>query len=122
MSKRHRDTMRLTLADGSTVDADFDDKPVDLQTEVTSDSKDRRIDHAYVEEAVADVHAYLAAHPEVPAAGRPSLTAPGQHSPHVAFRVPADIAEQLDTLSRQRGISRSALAREALTDYLRRTS
>lgn len=122
MSKPRHESVHLSLPDGRTVAAEFDHEPVDLEAEVVLDSAGRRVDAAYVEQAVADVHAYLDAHPELRSAGRPSLSVPGQHSPHVAFRVPVELAEQLDALSAQRGLSRSALAREALAEYLRHAS
>jgi hypothetical protein len=64
-------------------------------------------------------HEFLT-HPEL-TPGRPSLSAPGTHSPHVSFRVPTELAEQLDEQSAVEGVSRSTLARRALAAYLTAT-
>jgi predicted HicB family RNase H-like nuclease len=50
--------------------------------------------------------------------GRPSLTAPGTHSPHVSFRVPEQLHRDAVAAAEARGTSVSALAREALEHYL----
>lgn len=50
--------------------------------------------------------------------GRPSLTAPGMHSPHVSFRVPEQLHRNAVAAAEARGTSVSALAREALEHYL----
>jgi len=63
---------------------------------------------------------YQDQHPEL-TPGRPSLSAPGTHSPHVSFRVPTELAEQLDEQSAVEGVSRSTLARRALAAYLTAT-
>lgn len=63
---------------------------------------------------------YQDQHPEL-TPGRPSLSAPGTHSPHVSFRVPIELAEQLDEQSAVEGVSRSTLARRALAAYLTAT-
>ena len=52
-------------------------------------------------------------------AGRPSLTAPGTHSPEVKARVPRSTKEQLDALAARRGTTASVIIREALDAYLR---
>lgn len=53
-------------------------------------------------------------------AGRPSLTSPGRHSPTLNLRVPAAVRDQLDRLAESEGRSPSAIARDALDEYLAR--
>lgn len=50
--------------------------------------------------------------------GRPSLTAAGEHSPRISFRLPADERARAERLARKEGTTVSALARRALEDYL----
>ena len=85
---------------------------VDPDTEKIRDRKGNLVDEAYIERAVADVHAHLAA-------GRPSLTAPGQHSPQVSFRVPATLRAAALGRAQAEGKTVSALAREAFEQYLK---
>lgn len=47
-------------------------------------------------------------------AGRPSLTAPGKHSPSVTVRLPESLNERLDAEALRTGRRRSAIVREAL--------
>lgn len=74
-------------------------------------------DEGLADELLAAAEAYQDAHPDM-FPGRPSLTAPGRHSPHVSLRVPAEVAAQLDELSAAQGVSRSVLVRRALAEYL----
>jgi hypothetical protein len=53
-----------------------------------------------------------------PQRGRPSLTGKSETSPHVGFRVSPELREQADALARDRGITLSQLAREALEEYV----
>lgn len=53
-------------------------------------------------------------------AGRPSLTGTGQHSPQIAFRLPADQRAAAEAAAAREGITVSKLARRALADYLNR--
>jgi len=82
---------------------------VDLRREDVRDAKGTRIDDDYVRRAVEHVHKQL---------GRPSLSGPGEHSPRVAFRVPAELREAAERRAAREGKSVSALAREALEQYL----
>lgn len=82
---------------------------VDLDTTEVRDRKGKRVDAAYVRQAIEDVHAY---------AGRPSLTAPGERSPHVSFRVPAKIRAAAVRRAEREGKTVSELARDALAQYL----
>lgn len=52
------------------------------------------------------------------AVGRPSLTAPGQRSPSISFRVPDDVREAVEQLATSEGKTISQVAREALEDYV----
>ena len=52
------------------------------------------------------------------AAGRPSLTGPGRHSPQVSARVPAELRDAAEQQARREGKSVSQLIRELLERYL----
>ena len=52
---------------------------------------------------------------------RPSLTVGLGASPVVGFRLTAEVRRRAEEMARRRGITVSALAREALEDYLRHT-
>jgi hypothetical protein len=52
------------------------------------------------------------------AAGRPSLTGPGRHSPQVSARVPAELRDAAERQARREGKSVSQLIRELLERYL----
>ena len=52
------------------------------------------------------------------ASGRPSLTAPGEHSPRLNFRVPQELKDSLARTAREQGRRESDVAREALGKYL----
>lgn len=52
------------------------------------------------------------------AAGRPSLSAPGQHSPSVTVRLPQHLADKLDAKAASTGKRRSQIVREALESAL----
>lgn len=58
-------------------------------------------------------------HP-APTRGRPSLNGKPEPSPHVGFRVSPELRDRATELARQRGVSLSHLAREALEHYVRR--
>lgn len=98
-------TTRVLLPNG-VVDADYDDTEGSVA-----------YDETLANELLEAARRYQDEHPEL-APGRPSLSAPGTHSPHVSFRVPAELAEQLDEESAAEGVSRSTLARRALAAYL----
>lgn len=93
------------LLPSGAVDAAYDD------ADVATDDADR------TRRFVAAAREFERSHPEL-VPGRPSLTSPGTESPHVSFRVPADLAAELDRLSAADGVTRSALARRALAEYL----
>jgi hypothetical protein len=82
---------------------------VDLDKEVVLDSKGNRITEADAE-AIAEA--------TLRRVGRPSLTGSREESPRVAFRVSPKLAQRVDTVAQKRGVTRSALAREALEKYV----
>lgn len=59
--------------------------------------------------------------PVPPRPGRPSLTGEPAKSPHVGFRVTPELRAQAAALAAKQGISVSALARQALEEYVRKT-
>lgn len=89
-----------------TVDTDYDDAEAPAV-----------YDESLADELLEAAHRYQDEHSEL-APGRPSLSAPGTHSPHVSFRVPAELAQALDEQSAAEGVSRSVVARHALAEYL----
>lgn len=74
-------------------------------------------DETLAEELLAAATRYQDEHPDL-VVGRPSLGAPGGHSPHLSLRVPAELAARLDEQSAAEGVSRSVLVRRALAEYL----
>lgn len=75
------------------------------------DSKGNLIDEEYIERAVEDVHRQLGP-------GRPSLTAPGEVSPEIKARVPAELKRRLQEAAKEDGKSLSDFIREALERQL----
>ena len=55
-----------------------------------------------------------------PRKGRPSLSGRAAASPHVGFRVSPELRDEAETVARRRGLTVSALAREALQEYVRK--
>jgi hypothetical protein len=53
-----------------------------------------------------------------PIPGRPSLTAPGTHSPMLHVRVPAELKEQLAEYAEREGRNQSDVVRDALAGFL----
>jgi hypothetical protein len=51
--------------------------------------------------------------------GRPSLTAPGKHSPNLTLRLPENMNERLNDVAARTGRRRSQIVREALQEYLK---
>ena len=54
--------------------------------------------------------------------GRPSVTGGSVHTPTLTVRIPEPLRDQLDTLASRKGVRRSDLIREVLTDYVRNAS
>ena len=79
--------------------------------EYVYDSKGNLIDEDYIERAVEDVHRQLGR-------GRPSLTAPGEVSPEIKARVPAELKRRLQEAAKEDGKSLSVFIREALERQL----
>jgi predicted HicB family RNase H-like nuclease len=52
--------------------------------------------------------------------GRPSLTGRAAVSPHVRFRVSPELRDDAEAIARRRGVTVSALVREALEEYVRK--
>ena len=50
--------------------------------------------------------------------GRPSLTAPGVHSPHVSSRVTPELKARIDEIARRDGLGTSDVLRSALEEYV----
>lgn len=50
--------------------------------------------------------------------GRPSLTAPGVHSPQVSSRVPPELKARIDEIALRDGIGTSDVLRSALEEYV----
>jgi len=83
---------------------------LDLEAEEFIGPSGERLTEARAEELVARLVG--------PVPGRPSLTAPGTHSPVLHVRVPATLKEQLDKYAEHEGQRASDVVREALTEYL----
>ncbi len=81
------------------------------------------LDDATVERIVAEVDdAVLSGRGTVsyPRKGRPSLTGRAASSPHVGFRVSPELRDEAEAIARARGVTVSALAREALEQYIKK--
>ncbi|MGI8647098.1 MAG: hypothetical protein DLM55_03690 [Acidimicrobiales bacterium] len=91
---------------------------VDLRKEEIFDSHGNRIDDAYVEQAVAGVHAHLQR-------GRPSLegaalkSAASRRSPQITIKFPKNLKEATAVQAHQEGKTVSQLVREAVSEYLK---
>lgn len=81
--------------------------------EMTDDNVDRLVEET-IAAALRDDAVW-----HYPQRGRPSLTGKPETSPHVGFRVSPELREQADALARDRGITLSQLAREALEHYVK---
>lgn len=101
--------IKVRLPDGSTVDAD-DAGYVDLDAAEVFDERGERVTEDRVGREVERIES---------GRGRPSLTGRGDVSPHVSFRLPADLRALAEQRARAEGKSLSALAREALENWLR---
>ena len=55
-----------------------------------------------------------------PRKGRPSLSGRAAASPHVGFRVSPELRDEAEAIARRRGLTVSALAREALQEYVKK--
>ncbi len=84
---------------------------VDLDKEVVLDTNGRRITEARARQIAKEVHEF--------AVGRPSLSSPGVHSPEVKARVPMKLKKSLQREAKRRGVTSSALVRQAIEEFLR---
>lgn len=81
------------------------------------------LDEQTIDRIVADVEdAVLSGRGTVsfPRKGRPSLTGRAAASPHVGFRVTPELRDEAEAIARARGVTVSALAREALEEYVKK--
>lgn len=102
-------------------DQPTNDPDVDLDREDLRDRHGNRVTREYVERALADIldeDIFVA--PSEVRPGRPSLSGGHTHSPQVTFRVPDQLHRQAVDAAEREGKTVSALAREALEQYLRR--
>ncbi|MGH3685450.1 MAG: hypothetical protein ACRDRE_21870 [Pseudonocardiaceae bacterium] len=100
-------------------DQPTEDLDVDLDCEDLRDRHGNRVTREYVERALTDIvdENTLVASSEV-RPGRPSLSGGRTHSPQVTFRVPDQLHRQAVDAAEREGKTVSALAREALEQYL----
>jgi len=89
----------VTLKDGTVLDDDTVDRIV-----------------AEVDEAVLSGRGTVT----FPRKGRPSLTGRAAASPHVGFRVTPELRDEAEAMAKARGLTVSALAREALEEYVKK--
>jgi hypothetical protein len=99
---RINDTDVVELVDGGDIDLDAEDVRLADGTRLTEAGA-----AALAEEILHTV-----------GRGRPSLTAPGEHSPQLRLSVPADLHHRLKTRAATEHRSMSRVAREALERYL----
>ena len=81
------------------------------------------LDDETVDRIVAEVDDAVLARRGVvsfPRRGRPSLTGRPASSPHVGFRVSPELRDEAEAIARARGGTVSALAREALEEYVKK--
>lgn len=105
-------------------DTDTDTEDVDLTRETVSDQQGQRITADEADQASQALETGNIAVDEAtivyPRRGRPSLSAPGAHSPRVDTRVPREIKSRLESLARAQHRAESEVIREALEEYLAR--
>lgn len=93
---------------------------VDLEREEVRDRHGNRITSDYLDRALADILDEDApVEPSEVHRGRPSLSGGSTHSPQVTFRLPDQLHRQAVDAAEREGKTVSALAREALEQYLR---
>jgi hypothetical protein len=93
---------------------------VDLDCEDLRDRHGNRVTPEYVQRALADIlDENVPMAPSEVRPGRPSLSGGRTHSPQVTFRMPDQLHRQAVDAAEREGKTVSALAREALEQYLR---
>ncbi len=88
---------------------DFD--IVDLDTQDIRDAQGRRITQDTVDQAIAAVE-------RAKVVGRPSLTAPGKHSPTLTLRFSEQVNARLAQTAERQGRPKSQVVRDAVDQYL----
>lgn len=104
------DPVTIHLADGGRIDTVLG-PDIDLDTEDIRDDRGRRVTGDDVDDMVADVVAN--------GPGRPNLQGRRGVSPTVQFRLPPQLLDAAEAASARTGKTISALARQALEEYLR---
>ena len=89
-------------------------KDVNLSKEAIFSANGQRITEELLEEIVQESF--------VRGIGRPSLTAPTVHSPEIKARVPAPLKDKLEEVAQARGETPSALIRQAVEEFLAKSS
>lgn len=89
-------------------------RDIDLSKEALFNSKGQRITEELLDELIQESF--------VRGIGRPSLTAPTVHSPEIKARVPAPLKEKLEEAAQARGETPSALIRQAVEEFLAKSS
>ena len=104
-----------------TSDQPTNEPDVDLDREDLRDRHGNRVTREYVQRALADIlDENIQVAPSDVRPGRPSLSGGRTHSPQVTFRIPDQLHRQAVDAAERAGKTVSALAREALEQYLRR--
>lgn len=88
------------------------DTPIGPDVDLAVDEVTTADGHRLTDEVVAGLVE------EARTAGRPSLTAPGERSPQVTLRLPASLLARLDAEAHRRGVRRSVVVRDVLTEHL----
>jgi len=99
---KQRKQSRYVAAPGPDLDLDQDD---------VRDSKGARVDQAYIDEAVAEVHEQL--RPGRPRRGEER----GGEAPRMIVRLPVTLHAAVIERAEREGRSRSAVVREAIEEY-----
>lgn len=88
-------------------DVDLDEEPLVLPSGQVLDEK-----------AAAEYGKEVAARAATRRRGRPSLTAPGVHSPKVSSRVTPELRAAIDEIAEREGLRPAEVVRRALEDYV----
>lgn len=88
-------------------DVDLDEEPLVLPSGRVLDEK-----------AAAEYGEEVAARAAARRRGRPSLTAPGVHSPKVSSRVTPELRAAIDAIAEREGLRPAEVVRRALEDYV----
>jgi len=105
-----KDELQRAIAKGQVKIID-DDRDLDVDPITLPDGT--VLDNAAAERLGDDVGAQAVAK-----RGRPSLTAPGQHSPRVTARVHPDVKASVEAVAERDGKRPTDIVREAIEEYL----